>query len=498
MPESVRRALADRYTIEREIGRGGMGVVYLARDLRHDRHVALKILLPDLAGALGPARFQREIHFAARLQHPHILTVLDSGEAGTRDAGGGQLWYTMPFVEGESLRDRLRREKQLPLEDALRIIGEAARALDYAHQHGVVHRDIKPENILLTRDGSTLVADFGIARTLDANDSLTRTGVAIGTPAYMSPEQTDDREADARSDQYALATVLYEMLAGEPPFAGRSLHAIVARRITEPTPSVRALRETIPLAVDESIRKAMAPLPGDRFETAGAFAQALLSPLPGSTTGAASATGSAAFPAPAAPAPVLARRRGPTAAIVVAALLVVAGALLTWRWKHSGAGHPQGITVVAVLPFDNLGDSADVYFADGVTDEVRTKLAQVTGLEIIARGSSIEYRGTSQHPAEIARPARGRLPPHRHRQVGEGGGRQPGAGHPRAGGCAPRPGGPHPLGAAVRRLAHRCLPGAGRHRDPGGRSTRSGPGRQRPSPSCGPRRPRAWPPTTSS
>ncbi len=165
-------ALQDRYTIERELGRGGMATVYLAHDLRHDRPVALKILLPELAATLGPERFQREIHFAARLQHPHILTVLDSGEAA------GQLWFTMPFVEGESLRDRLRRERQLPVDDALRIATEAARALDYAHQHGVVHRDIKPENILLTRDGSTLVADFGIARALGADDGLTRTGLA--------------------------------------------------------------------------------------------------------------------------------------------------------------------------------------------------------------------------------------------------------------------------------------------------------------------------------
>src|SRR5713101_7225370 len=173
----LRDALTGRYRIERELGRGGMATVYLAHDLRHDRPVALKILLPELAATLGPERFQREIHFAARLQHPHILTVLDSGEAA------GQLWFTMPFVEGESLRDRLRRERQLPVEDAVGIAREAARALDYAHQHGVIHRDIKPENILLTRDGSTLVADFGIARGLGSEEQLTQTGMAIGTPA---------------------------------------------------------------------------------------------------------------------------------------------------------------------------------------------------------------------------------------------------------------------------------------------------------------------------
>jgi len=204
----LRAGLRDRYAIERELGRGGMAVVYLAHDLRHDRPVALKVLHPELAAALGPERFQREIRFAARLQHPHILTVLDSGEAA------GRLWFTMPFVEGESLRDRIRRERQLPLDVALQIGREAARALDYAHQHGIVHRDIKPENILLTSDGTTLVADFGIARALEGDDRLTQTGFAIGTPAYMSPEQAaGDKGVDARTDVYSLGAVLYEMLA---------------------------------------------------------------------------------------------------------------------------------------------------------------------------------------------------------------------------------------------------------------------------------------------
>ena len=263
-------ALQDRYTIERELGRGGMATVYLAHDLRHDRPVALKILLPELAVTLGPERFQREIHFAARLQHPHILTVLDSGEAA------GQLWFTMPFVEGESLRERLRRERQLPVDDALRIASEAARALDYAHQHGVVHRDIKPENILLTRDGSTLVADFGIARALDVDDRLTQTGLAIGTPAYMSPEQAaGDKGVDGRTDLYSLASVLYEMLAGEPPFTGPTAQSIAAKRFTEPAPSVRSMRASVPESVDRAIRKALAPVAADRFSSAAQFAQAL-------------------------------------------------------------------------------------------------------------------------------------------------------------------------------------------------------------------------------
>ncbi len=259
-------ALADRYAIERELGRGGMATVYLARDLRHDRPVALKLLHPELAATLGPERFQREIRLAARLQHPHILTVHDSGDI-PRAGGMPLLWFTMPFVEGESLRDRLRRERQLPVEDALRIAREAADALGYAHRHEVIHRDIKPENILLTAEGHSLVADFGIARALGGDDpKLTETGLAVGTPAYMSPEQAaGDRGLDARTDVYSLGAVLYEMLAGEPPYTGATTQAILAKRFTEPPPSVRAVRPSVPEAVDQAIRKALAVVAADRF-----------------------------------------------------------------------------------------------------------------------------------------------------------------------------------------------------------------------------------------
>ena len=409
LPDGLRDALADRYVLERELGRGGMAVVYLAHDVRHDRPVALKVLLPELAASLGPERFQREIHLAARLQHPHILTVLDSGEAA------GRLWFTMPFVEGESLRDRLRRERQLPVDDALRIAVEAARALDYAHKHGVIHRDIKPENIMLTADGSTLVADFGIARALDSvDDGLTQTGFSIGTPAYMSPEQAaGDKGLDPRTDLYSLASVLYETLAGEPPFTGPTAQAMAARRLTEPAPSVRALRPTVPPAVDEAIRKALAPVAADRFATAAQFAQALHV----TATGPAAATVTVAVPAgppqaapagppqaaPAAPLSRPSRRPVPVAAVALTAGLLIGGGLL-FAWRHSGGGaEPGGGTrIVAVLPFDNLGDSADAYFADGVSDEVRTKLGQVAGLEIIARGSSLEYRHSTKRANEIA------------------------------------------------------------------------------------------------
>jgi serine/threonine-protein kinase len=405
VPDGLRDALADRYALERELGRGGMAVVYLAQDLRHDRPVALKVLLPELAATLGPERFQREIKLAARLQHPHILTVHDSGEAA------GRLWFTMPFVEGESLRDRLRRERQLPVDDALRIATEAARALDYAHHHGVVHRDIKPENIMLTGDGSTLVADFGIARALaGADDGLTQTGFAVGTPAYMSPEQAaGDKAIDARTDIYSLASVLYEMLAGEAPYTGPTAQAIMAKRLSEPAPGVRASRPTVPPAVDEAIRKALAPVAADRFTTAAQFAQALhltmaTHPAAAATVPSLTATAPpASAPAGAAPARAPSRRPLPVAAVALTAGLLIGGGLL-FAWRHTGGGAeaPAGHRVVAVLPFDNLGDSADAYFADGVSDEVRSRLGKVAGLEVIARGSSIEYRRTTKRPAEIA------------------------------------------------------------------------------------------------
>src|SRR4051812_39043299 len=238
-----------------------MATVYLARDLKHDRLVALKVLRPELAQALGPERFQREIDTVARLQHPHILTVHDSGETS------GQLWFTMPYVEGESLRAALNRRIQLPVEVALRIATDAARALEYAHQHGVVHRDIKPENLLITTDGSTLVADFGIARALSlGTESLTQTGMSVGTPAYMSPEQAaGDKILDGRSDVYSLGAVLYEMLAGEPPYTGPSVQAIIAKRFSDPVPRVRRVRPSVPEAVEHALLKALALVPADRF-----------------------------------------------------------------------------------------------------------------------------------------------------------------------------------------------------------------------------------------
>src|SRR5215213_8673266 len=268
--------LRDRYLLERELGRGGMATVYLARDLRYDRPVALKVLHQELAQALGPERFVQEIKVAARLQHPHLLPVFDSGTAKQRGSAVESLWFTMPYVAGESLRQRLAREPQLPLRDAVRIAVEVADALGYAHRQGLVHRDVKPENILLSGDHCVL-ADFGVAQALDAagGERLTETGITFGTPLYMSPEQASaERRLDGRSDIYSLGCVLYEMLAGDPPFTGRTAQAIIARRLSEPVPHLRPLRD-VPHSVEEVVAKALARSPADRFVDTAQFAQAL-------------------------------------------------------------------------------------------------------------------------------------------------------------------------------------------------------------------------------
>ncbi len=267
----LERALADRYALARQIGRGGMAFVYLARDLRHGRRVALKVLAPELAQALGPERFLREIEIAAQLSHPRIVPLLDSG------AADGLLYYAMPFMEGESLRQRLDREKQLPVDDALEIARQVAAALAYAHGQGIVHRDIKPENILL-HEGEALVADFGIARAVTAagGSRLTESGIALGTPVYMSPEQASgETGVDARSDTYSLACVLYEMLAGEPPFTGPTAQVITARKLSHQAPDVALLRESVPSTVGDAVRTALAPVPADRYATVAQFAEAL-------------------------------------------------------------------------------------------------------------------------------------------------------------------------------------------------------------------------------
>ena len=275
LTDRLKTALASRYAIERQIGQGGMAMVYLARDLRHNRRVALKVLRPELAAVIGAERFLHEIRVTASLQHPHILPLHDSGEIDTF------LYYVMPFVEGESLRDRLRSERQLPIDDTVRIAGEVAAALSYAHGRGVIHRDVKPENILLA-SGAAVVADFGIARAVtEAGEGrLTETGLSLGTPHYMSPEQaTAERDLDARTDIYALAAVVYEMLIGEPPYTGPTTQSVIAKVLTESPRSLRIGRPTVPEHIDRAVQKALAKLPADRFRTATEFAEALTRPV---------------------------------------------------------------------------------------------------------------------------------------------------------------------------------------------------------------------------
>ena len=267
-------ALAGRYEVEREIGAGGMATVYCARDLKHDRRVALKVLKPELAMQLGTERFLAEIRFTANLQHPNLLPLFDSG------AADGLLFYVMPFVDGETLRDRLRREKQLPVSEAVHVATSIAAALDYAHRRGIVHRDLKPENILL-HEGEPVVADFGIALAVSnaGGERITQTGMSLGTPQYMSPEQaTGDRQIDGRTDIYSLGVVLYEMLAGDPPYLAGTAQAVVSKILTESPRPLRAVRPPVPEAVDHAVLRALEKLPADRFATAREFAEALREP----------------------------------------------------------------------------------------------------------------------------------------------------------------------------------------------------------------------------
>jgi serine/threonine-protein kinase len=321
-----------------------MATVFLAQDLRHDRKVALKVLRPEVAAGIGAERFLREIKLAAGLTHPHILTVYDSGEAG------GLLFYVMPNMEGRSLRERLERERQLPLEDALRITLEVATALDYAHRHQVVHRDIKPENILL-HEGAAMVADFGIGKALSEGGSITHTGLALGTPAYMSPEQAAGELAiDGRSDLYSLGCVLYEMLTGEPPFTGPTPQAIIAKRFASPVPRVGTSRD-VPEAVDEVASRALARTPVDRFPTGAEFAEALR-------------------------------------------LITRDGGAGTRRATPEAVKNASPAKAIAVLPLANMSaDPENEYFSDGMTEEIINALAKVPGMQVASRTSSFAFKG---------------------------------------------------------------------------------------------------------
>ena len=350
----LQESIADRYTVEREVGRGGMATVYLAQDVRHHRPVAVKVLHPHLAMSLGPERFLREIQIAARLQHPHIVPLYDSGQAGDF------LYYVMPYITGESLRQRLQREHRLPLDEAVHLARSVASALDYAHRNQIVHRDIKPENVLL-HDGEAMVTDFGIAKAVSeaASTNLTQTGTSIGTPSYMSPEQAaGEADLDGRSDIYSLGAMLYEMVGGATPFTGATMQAIIAKLFTEPVPSLYQQREDTPEWLETAVLKALAKQPADRYPSAAQFSQALAPPAVGSTP-------------PGMPAVVSAAKS------------------------------------IAVLPFVNMSaDAENEYFTDGIAEDIINALTKINALRVTSRTSSFAFKGKSEDISEIGRKLR--------------------------------------------------------------------------------------------
>ena len=385
--ENLVAAVADRYTIERELGEGGMATVYYAKDLRHDRMVALKVLHPDLALALGPDRFLREIRITAGLAHPHVLPLLDSGDAN------GFLFYVMPYVSGESLRDRLNRDKQLSVADALQVAREVADALSFAHSQGIIHRDIKPDNILF-QAGHAMVADFGIARALSAagGEQLTATGLTVGTPGYMSPEQASgEAELDGRSDLYSLACVVYEMLAGQPPFTGATVESVIRQHLTVDPPPITQFRPAVPAAVSDALTRALSKAPADRFSPVVHFAEAL-------QVGAAPVTAAAPTTAPARPG------MGPYILAVVAVVVVVLSGLAIRSIRTSGAGATPSDDVpsIAVLPFADLSGGGSEYLGDGIAETLINALSRLEGLRVAARTSAFSFKGRSEDVRAIA------------------------------------------------------------------------------------------------
>jgi eukaryotic-like serine/threonine-protein kinase len=399
--ERLKTALADRYRIERQLGAGGMATVFLAHDLRHERDVAIKVLHPELAASMGVERFDREIKLAAKLHHPHILSLFDSGEAA------GLLFYVMPFVPGESLRDRLDRESMLPVDDALQITYEVADALGAAHALGIVHRDIKPENILLA-GGHALVADFGVARAAsEAGEKLTQTGMAVGTPLYMSPEQAMGDAVGPTSDLYSLGCVAFEMLTGQPPFTGANARAIMARHTMEAVPGIRLVRDTVPEEVEGAILAVLAKVPADRPQSAKEFLELLAAP---GDTGATRRLGSRITTARRVSGS--ARRkpwwRRPVAWVAAAVVLLAAGggALLLTRHKAPAAGLVGGLdpTHVAVLYFRDESQGGKLgYVADGLTEGLIRALKEVPTLDVVSSGGAAAYRNSALSPDSIAR-----------------------------------------------------------------------------------------------
>jgi eukaryotic-like serine/threonine-protein kinase len=413
--DGLRVALSERYTIERELGRGGMATVYLATDLKVDRRVAIKVLEPELAAAVGAERFNREIRIASHLSHPNILPVYDSGEAD------GTLFYVMPFVEGESLRDRLNRERQLGIDESIRITCQIASALDHAHEQGIIHRDIKPENILL-QAGQAVLADFGIARAVtnaaDTN-TLTRTGMSLGTPAYMSPEQAmGERHLDGRSDQYALGCVAYEMLAGQPPFTAPTMQALIARHVAEQVPLITTVRQAVPDEVQDVILQALEKVAADRFTTIGEFAEALADAAALSMTATMRRATSARTTRHVTRSKQLTRRRfdaGKSRKVRVlsaAALLVlVAGTGAgVWAWRRPATfasagsiGNALDPRRIAVLYFEDQSRHHDLGpLASGLTESLIGQLDEVRNLNVVSKNGVQQFQGPDVDADSVA------------------------------------------------------------------------------------------------
>ena len=395
MIDKVTAALASQYKVLRELGSGGMATVYLAEDIKHRRRVAVKVLRPDLAASLGRERFFREIEVAARLQHPHILSLFDSGESG------GFLYYVMPYVEGISLRDRLAQGGELPVNEVVRILAEMADALAYAHGQGVVHRDIKPDNVMLS-GRHALVMDFGIAKAVSeatGPSSITSVGIALGTPAYMAPEQAmAEGQIDQRADIYALGVVAYELLTGKPPFVGASPQQVLAAHVTQAPEHVTQRRTTCPPALAAVVMRCLEKRASDRWQQADEISHQLdqvLTPSGGH--------------APTTATPGVSRPRPRWLPFVVGAVVVtlMAAAAVKWWPRTIGAGVSSAggdnTRRIVVLPFENLGDSSRTYFANGVTEAITAQLTNVGALTVIPRASAARYRGTTKSPGEIAR-----------------------------------------------------------------------------------------------
>jgi serine/threonine-protein kinase len=406
--DGLREALKDRYRIDNEIGRGGMATVYAAEDIRHARKVAIKVLSPDLTASIGADRFQREIRIAARLSHPNIVTVFDSGTAD------GMLYYVMPFIDGESLRAKMTRERHLAIDEAIQIACEVADSLGYAHGQGVVHRDIKPENILL-QHGRVLVADFGIAHAGAGNEAekLTGTGMTVGTAGYMSPEQATGEPVDARTDIYALGCTVYEMLAGEPPFWGSSPLAIMAKHMSEPVPSMRVVRASVPEELQAAVEKSMAKVPADRFQTMEDFKKAILGEVPTNITGLTSKY-TARYR-------VQDRRQSLLAKVLigVGVVVVLAGGWYAFsRRSANPAALSPDASRVAVMYFDDATGGRFRYLADGLTEQMIDRLSDISAIDVVSANGVQPFRGKDVPVDSVGRAlkvgsvVRGSLEPH--------------------------------------------------------------------------------------